>query len=95
MARKAKKQNEEIAVQSVNPIVETTPTVKPKLIVAQRKFNRWYVYFKGVKPADNKPCSCKTAKSAIRYMFLLKSRYGAVISQNIYERLQFEAEAVS
>ena len=62
-----------------------------KLIVAQRKFDRWYVYFKGVKPAENVGCGCKTAKSAIRYMHLLKNRYGATISQNIYERLQFEA----
>ena len=58
-------------------------------IVAQHKFNRWYVYFKGVAPKDNVGCGCKTAKSAIRYMHLLKSRYGATISQNIYERLQF------
>ena len=64
---------------------------RANLIVAQHKFNRWYVYFKGVAPKDNVGCGCKTAKSAIRYMHLLKSRYGATISQNIYERLQFEA----
>ena len=62
-----------------------------QLIVAQRKFNRWYVYFKGVAPKDNVGCGCKTAQSAIRYMHLLKARYGAVISQNIYDRLAFEA----
>ena len=91
MAKKAKKSAENIAVQTAAPAVETTPTVTPKLIVAQRKFNRWYVYFKGVAPKDNVGCGCKTAKSAIRYMHLLKARYGAAISQNIYERLQFEA----
>lgn len=63
----------------------------PKLIVAQRKFDRWYVYFKGVAPKDNVGCPCKTAKSAIRYMHLLKHRHGAVISQEIYELLKTEA----
>ena len=88
MAKKTKKSAENIAAQTAAPTVDTTPTVTPKLIVAQRKFNRWYVYFKGVAPKD---CGCKTAKSAIRYMHLLKARYGATISQTIYERLQFEA----
>ena len=90
MARKAKKSTENIAT-NVAPAVETTATANPKLIVAARKFNRWYVYFKGVAPKDNVGCGCKTAKSAIRYMHLLKARYGATISQTIYERLQFEA----
>ena len=71
--------------------MNTAPTVQPKLIVAKRCFERWYVYFQGVRPADNGGCGCKTAKSALRYMQLLKYRYGAVISTNIYERLQFEA----
>ena len=71
--------------------INTAPTVQPKLIVAKRCFERWYVYFQGVRPADNVGCGCKTAKSALRYMQLLKYRYGAVISTNIYERLQFEA----
>ncbi len=69
---------------------QVLPTA-PKLIVAQRKYDRWYVYFKGVAPKDNVGCPCKTAKSAMRYMQLLKHRHGAVISQNIYERLAFEA----
>lgn len=90
MARKAKKSTENIAT-AVAPTVETTAPTTPKLIVAQRKFNRWYVYFKGVAPKDNVGCGCKTAKSAMRYMHLLKARYGATISRNIYERLQFEA----
>lgn len=71
---------------------QTTAPVTPKLIVAKRSYDRWYVYFKGVLPKDNPACACKTAKSAIRYMHLLKARYGATISQNIYERLQFEAQ---
>ncbi|MGM9863461.1 MAG: hypothetical protein ACI305_04275 [Lepagella sp.] len=92
MAKKTKKSAENVAVQTAAPAVDTNPTVTPKLIVAQRKFNRWYVYFQGVAPKNNVGCGCKTAKSAIRYMFLLKSRYGAAISQNIYDRLSFEAQ---
>ena len=85
MAKKTKKSAEKKVAQTA------APAIAPRLIVAQRKFNRWYVYFKGVAPKDNVGCGCKTAKSAMRYMHLLKARYGATISQNIYERLQFEA----
>ena len=91
MAKKTKKSAEKKVAQTIVPAVETAPATTPKLIVAQRKFNRWYVYFKGVAPKDNVGCGCKTAKSAMRYMHLLKARYGATISQTIYERLQFEA----
>ena len=56
MAKKTKKSAENITAQTAVPAVETTPTVTPKLIVAQRKFNRWYVYFKGVAPKDNVGC---------------------------------------
>ena len=77
-------------VVQVQEEVSTALTVTPKLIIAQRRFDRWYVYFK-VRPDENVGCGCKTAKSAIRYMQLLKHRYGAVISTNIYERLQYEA----
>lgn len=66
--------------------------VTAKLIMVQRKFDRWFVYLKGVPPKQNPSCACKTAKSAIRYMYLLQSRYGAVISQNLYDRLQVEAQ---
>lgn len=66
--------------------------VTAKLIMVQRKFDRWFVYLKGVPPKQNPSCACKTAKSAIRYMYLLQSRYGAVISQNLNDRLQFEAQ---
>ena len=92
MAKKTKKSAEKKVAQTAAPAVETAPAITPKLIVAQRKFNSWYVYFKGVAPKDNVGCGCKTAKSAMRYMHLLKARYGATISQNIYERLQFEAQ---
>ena len=89
MAKKVSKKADK-AAQQVENVVSTQPTVTPLIIVAQRKFERWYVYFQGVAPKDNVGCGCKTAKSAIRYMHLLKHRYGAVISQNIYDRLQAE-----
>lgn len=91
MARKAKQVTPAPTTQFVASAVDTRPTVTPKLIVAQHKYGRWYVYFQGVVPKDNVGCGCKTAKSAMRYMHLLRTRYGAVISQNIYDRLQFEA----
>jgi hypothetical protein len=86
-----------IAKNSVNSVAQEPQTFQvaqpksPKLIVAQQKFNRWYVYFQGVKPSENVGCGCKSAKSAIRYIHLLKHRYGAVVSQNVYDRLAFEA----
>ena len=92
MAKRTKKSAENKVAKTAAPAVEITPATTPKLIVAQRKFDRWYVYFKGVAPKENVGCGCKTAKSAMRYMHLLKARYGATISQNIYERLQFEAQ---
>ena len=86
---------EQTVAQTAAPAVETAQetkkTVAQKLIVAQHKFGRWYVYFQGVAPKDNVGCGCKTAKSALRYMHLLKHRYGAVISQNIYDKLKLEA----
>ncbi len=78
--------------QSAKEIAIPQATVTPRLIVAQQKYGRWYVYFQGVRPEDNVGCGCKTAKSAIRYMHLLRFRYGAVISQNIYARLQYAAQ---
>ena len=70
--KKAKTTSTRAKKQTQAPVVDTKPTLTPKLIVAQRKFNRWYV-FKGVAPKDNVGCGCKTAQSAIRYMHLLKA----------------------
>ena len=69
MAKKTKKSAENIAAQTAAPAVEATPAITPtaqqgetprraNLIVAQRKFDRWYVYFKGVAPKDNVECGC-------------------------------------
>ena len=87
VSKKAKK-----AAKQVEIVVDTKPTVTPHVIVAQKKFGRWYVYFQGVAPKDNVGCGCKTAKSALRYMYLLKKRYGAVFSQNVFDRLEMEAK---
>jgi len=94
MARKAKKSSEKTTAQVAAPVPEQTPARKPDLIVCKRSYDRWYVYFKGISPKNggNVGCGCKTAKSAMRYMHLLKSRHGATISQNCYDRLQFEAQ---
>lgn len=90
MAKKVSKKAAKVAKQNVQDIVIPKATVTPLLIVAQRKYDRWYVYFQGVRPEDNVGCGCKTAQSAIRYMHLLKHRYGAVISRNIYDRIKAE-----
>ena len=90
MAKKVSKKAQKVA-QQVENVEIPKATVTPKLIVAQQKFGRWYVYFQGVAPKDNVGCGCKTAKSALRYMHMLKYRYGAVISQNIYDRIKMEA----
>ena len=90
MAKKVSKKAAKVAKQNVQDIEIPKATVTPLLIVAQRKYDRWYVYFQGVRPEDNVGCGCKTAQSAIRYMHLLKHRYGAVISQNIYDRIKAE-----
>ena len=66
MAKKTKKSAEKVAAQTAAPAVETTPATTPKLIVAQRKFGRWYVYFKGVAPKDNVGCGCKTDRKSTR-----------------------------
>ena len=44
MTKKVSKQAEQ-AAQQVENVVIPQPTVTPHLIVAQRKFDRWYVYF--------------------------------------------------
>ena len=92
MARKSKNQDENMTQNTMveNTAVETAP-VTQKIIVAKKiKNGRWYVYFLGVKPEENVGCGCKTARSAIRYMYLLKNTHGAKISENIYERLKME-----
>lgn len=90
MAKKVSKKSAKVVKQNVQDIEIPKATITPLLIVAQRKYDRWYVYFQGVRPENNVGCGCKTAQSAIRYMHLLKHRYGAVISQNIYDRIKAE-----
>ena len=66
-------------------------TEKKMLIVMKPSFGRFYVYFKGVRPEHNVGCGCKTAKSAMRYMLLLKKKHNAEIFNKDYEILKAEA----
>lgn len=92
MAKKTKKDAEVTIAQTTTAAPEPQNAPATKLIVAKKTSNgRYYVYFKGIPPCDNVGCSCKTASSALRYMYLLKKRHGAVISQKIYEQLKAEA----
>lgn len=94
-SRKAKAEPQvELKVEEVAVVKSENSEVvsSKKLICVKPSFGRWYVYFRGVKPEDNVGCGCKTAKSALRYMHLLKHRYGAVISQNIYDRIKMDAD---
>lgn len=49
--------------------------------------NIWVVSISGQEEGRQ---FCKSAASALRYMFILKARTGANISQNCIERLSFE-----
>lgn len=84
-------QNSVLSVAQEPQTVQKSQQTSKKYIVAQKKFNRWYVYFKGVKPEENVGCGCKTAKSAIRYIYLLKHRHDAIISKKVFELLKAEA----
>ena len=76
------------------PQGEPAPAEQPKLIVCKRTVNgRWYVYFKGVRPEENVGCACKTAKSAIRYMLMIKRLHSARISDEHYAELNAAAQA--
>ena len=92
MAKKVSKKATKAAQIQSAEITIPKATVTPRIIVAQQRFGRWYVYFQGVRPEENVGCGCKTAKSAMRYMHLLKHRYGAIISQTIYDRIKFDAD---
>lgn len=74
MATKTNNSTENIAVHTITDTAEANQATSRKLIVAIRKFDRWFVYFKGVAPKDNVGCGCKTARCALRYMYLLKAR---------------------
>ena len=79
---------------ATEPQAQAAPAEQQKLIVAKKISNgRWYVYFKGVRPEDNVGCGCKTAKSAIRYMLMIKRKFSAKIDEAIYAMLNAEAQA--
>lgn len=104
MARKAKKTPEIIETQVENPVVaeatqplandEQPAEAQPQELVIAYKLtanNRYYIYFRGVAPENNVGCGCKSAKSALRYIHLLKKRHGATIGQSTYESLKAAA----
>ena len=82
----------EVQVVSNEEVIASEDNAERKpLIVMKPSYGRFYVYFKGVKPEDNVGCGCKTAKSAIRYMLMLKQKHNAVIFNKDYEILKAEA----
>lgn len=90
--KSSRKATKKVAPAITNVVEQVKATTSQLLIVTKHlKNGRWYVFFQGVKPENNVGCGCKTAKSALRYMLLLKNKYGAVISNNCYERLRIES----
>ena len=66
MTKKVSKKAEQ-AAQQVENVVIPQPTVTPHLIVAQRKFDRWYVYFpKGTAPKCGAEVEAKSAAIAVQ-----------------------------
>lgn len=49
--------------------------------------NVWKVFIAGQEESAS---FCKSAASALRFMFILKARTGATISENCLQRLSFE-----
>jgi cell division septation protein DedD len=48
---------------------------------------RWYVYLRGVAPMDNIGCGCKSATSALKFMYMKRRQLGASIDPEIYKVL--------
>lgn len=88
MAKKTQKSVEIAEVKNV----ENNAVKTQKLIAVKFKFGRWYVYFKGVRPEENVGKGCNTAKSALRYMFYLKSKFEARIQRESIDKLKLAAE---
>lgn len=71
---------------------QEAPKKRVLLIVYKYTGSRYYVYFQGVPPEQNVGCGCKTPQSAIKYMYLLKKKHGAVISDKCYKELKALAD---
>ena len=91
-AKAAKKVEKPVEVQVIEEVVAPEEKAEKKLLIVMKpSFGRFYVYFKGVRPEANVGCGCKTAKSAMRYMLLLKKKHNAEIFNKDYEILKAEA----
>ena len=60
-------------------------TIMAKNITTKNTNNVWAVYMDG---EENQMSYCKSARSAMRFMFLLKSRTGAQISRECLDQLK-------
>ena len=60
------------------------------IIVSNKKFQSTDIWVVSINGREDGKQFCKSAYSAMRYMFLLKSRTGCLISENCLQRLSFE-----
>lgn len=86
-AAPAEAQADEASAEAQSEATEQ-PQKKHLIVAKKTQYGRWYVYFKGVPPEQNVGTGCKTAKSAMRYMQLLRKRYDAIISKTCYDQLK-------
>lgn len=63
-----------------------------KVITFKMSYDRYYVFFRGVAPAENIGCGCKTALSALRYAMMMKQKHDAIIDKKAYATLKAEAQ---
>lgn len=63
-----------------------------KVITFKMSYDRYYVFFRGVAPAENIGCGCKTALSALRYAMMMKQKHDAIIDNKAYATLKAEAK---
>ena len=60
------------------------------IIVSNKKFQNTDIWVVSINGREDGKQFCKSAYSAMRYMFLLKRRTGCLISENCLQRLSFE-----
>ena len=60
------------------------------IIVSNKKFQSTDIWVVSINGREDGKQFCKSAYSAMRYMFLLKRRTGCLISENCLQRLSFE-----
>ena len=60
------------------------------IIVSNQKFHNTDIWVVSINGREDGRQFCKSAYSAMRYMFLLKRRTGCMIYENCLQRLSFE-----